>query len=85
MNKHCRKCDEIKPYADFYKNKARKDGLQVYCKPCHKKVAKINYKKNRKNWVETQKKYRRTEKFRKYHNDWAKKNIGAITNIAKNV
>lgn len=32
--KYCPKCGETKPFSDFYKNKARTDGLTAYCKPC---------------------------------------------------
>lgn len=37
--KHCFKCDNNLPFDSFYKNKARKDGLQTYCKNC---MAKVN-------------------------------------------
>jgi len=32
--KHCSKCNTTKPVSEFYKNRAREDGLQTYCKPC---------------------------------------------------
>lgn len=34
--KHCHNCQTTKPISDFYKNKAKKDGLQTQCKPCMK-------------------------------------------------
>ncbi|WP_226640036.1 HNH endonuclease [Bacillus tropicus] len=34
MNKKCSKCHEIKSVIEFHKNKARKDGLEAYCKIC---------------------------------------------------
>ena len=34
--KHCKHCDVVKPTDEFYKNKARKDGLAVYCRPCER-------------------------------------------------
>ena len=37
--KHCFKCNNNLKYNYFYKNKARKDGLQTYCKKC---MAKVN-------------------------------------------
>ena len=33
-NKYCAKCDQVKPLEEYYKNKARKDGVAVYCKIC---------------------------------------------------
>ncbi len=34
MTKKCSKCKEDKNLTDFHKNKSKKDGLQIYCKPC---------------------------------------------------
>lgn len=34
--KTCSKCQEKKPYEDFHKNKATKDGYQGWCKVCLK-------------------------------------------------
>lgn len=33
-NKKCTKCGRELPLTEFYKNKATKDGLNVYCKSC---------------------------------------------------
>ncbi|KKK61677.1 hypothetical protein LCGC14_3011900, partial [marine sediment metagenome] len=35
--KFCGKCEKNKKAGDFHKNKARKDGLQYYCKKCRRK------------------------------------------------
>ena len=32
--KYCPKCDTTKPVSEFFKNKARSDGLSGYCKVC---------------------------------------------------
>tara|TARA_R110000787_G_scaffold69319_1_gene154380 strand:- start:27 stop:464 length:438 start_codon:yes stop_codon:yes gene_type:complete len=32
--KHCNSCDTTKPLEGFHKNKKRKDGHAVHCKPC---------------------------------------------------
>lgn len=37
MEKKCFKCGELKPLADFYKNKRMKDGHVNKCKTCNKK------------------------------------------------
>ena len=36
MNKHCRKCDTVKPVEGFGTKKSAKDGLQSWCKSCKK-------------------------------------------------
>lgn len=38
--KHCNKCDGIKPIADFCKNIGAPDGYGYYCYECRKKVHK---------------------------------------------
>ena len=43
--KRCSRCGEEKPVEEFYKNKARYDGLDVYCKKC-KGVWNKEYNKN---------------------------------------
>ncbi|MET7331895.1 endonuclease VII domain-containing protein [Nonomuraea sp. NPDC005650] len=40
--KYCPRCAEIKPVADFGKNRSHKDGLTDYCKPCHNRVTREN-------------------------------------------
>src|SRR5919109_1949009 len=35
MKKYCPKCDTWKALAEFGKNRAKKDGRQTYCRPCH--------------------------------------------------
>lgn len=35
--KKCAHCKEVKPANQFYKQTSMKDGLNSYCKPCHKK------------------------------------------------
>ena len=38
--KTCPKCKQTKPFSDYYKDKSRKSGLQVYCKDCLRKKRK---------------------------------------------
>jgi hypothetical protein len=33
--KYCVKCKDTKPLFEYYKDKGRKDGVTVYCIPCH--------------------------------------------------
>ena len=44
MGKICTKCNEQKPYTQFYKEKANKDGHQRYCKNCSKQTNSKWYK-----------------------------------------
>jgi 5-methylcytosine-specific restriction endonuclease McrA len=44
--KRCSKCGEMKPFASFHKDRARKDGLQGRCKPCHIAAVSAAIRKN---------------------------------------
>jgi len=35
LTKRCCDCGETKPRSAYYKNKAKSDGLQTWCKSCH--------------------------------------------------
>jgi hypothetical protein len=57
--KQCSCCGETKPVGEFYKDKKRKDGFQIYCKSCLKSKANMYYKNNqdkekarKKKWTE---------------------------------
>lgn len=44
--KFCKKCNSLKLLDNFCKNKNRKDGLQIYCRPCMKETCRPSrYKK----------------------------------------
>jgi len=45
--KLCVKCNIVKPFSCFGKNKLRPDGLQIYCKSCVREYHKEYYWKNR--------------------------------------
>ena len=70
MSKYCNRCDTIKSYEAFYKNKRKKDGLQGYCKSCMKKENQVNYKKHKKSWDKRSKEYRKTDNWKKYHREY---------------
>lgn len=68
--KKCNKCDEVKPFSDFNKDKSRKDGHRSICRLCgqiyneeNKEKRKENtrkyYQDNKENLKEKQKKYRK--------------------------
>lgn len=43
----CTKCNEEKPVGEFYKDKARSNGLTSACRSCHKEVRDENRERNR--------------------------------------
>lgn len=44
--KYCPRCEEIKAIDEFGRNRAEKDGLTAYCKPCHTQAMRENRIKN---------------------------------------
>ena len=38
--KTCPQCKQTKPFSDYSKDRAKRDGLQVYCKDCKKEYAR---------------------------------------------
>ena len=44
--KRCPSCNAYKPISDFPRNRASKDGLATYCKPCHNRICADNRKKH---------------------------------------
>jgi hypothetical protein len=53
--KTCSKCNELKPFGMFGKNKSRKDGYEYWCKIC----LSTYYKKNEynKKWLQSNPEY----------------------------
>lgn len=45
--KTCKKCEETKDYSDFFKDKSKKDGFDIYCKECNKIRKSQYYLKNK--------------------------------------
>ena len=46
--KRCSKCKKWKDESEFFKNRARKDGLKSRCKDCDKAYRRKRYRKNGK-------------------------------------
>ena len=70
--KKCTKCKKIKKETQFWKNKARKDGLNNWCKSC----AKIYEQANSNQIAKNKKKYREQnrEKIKEQKQKWNEKN-----------
>ncbi len=49
--KRCSTCGEVKPLSDFNKKSSTKDGLERYCKPCHKHRNKKHYTSNKQSYI----------------------------------
>jgi Recombination endonuclease VII len=45
--KVCTRCKVVKPCSEFHVNRAKNDGLAIYCKPCMNGMTRRHYKKNR--------------------------------------
>ena len=58
LTKVCPKCGRELPLNEFYKNKTRKDGLQIYCKECQKESDKLYRENHTDDISKYQKEYR---------------------------
>jgi len=75
-DKRCPKCCILKPLSEFHKDKARYDGVTVYCKRCEGERNRERYHENMEKERLRNKKWRENnkEKNRKRCREWAKKN-----------
>jgi hypothetical protein len=68
--KFCTKCETEKPFTEFNKNKRQNDGLQNYCKICHKEYVQQNKQQLQiyyQDWLENNREIRNlsNQKYRK--------------------
>ncbi len=49
--KHCTKCNTLKSFDEFAKNKKKKDGYQTSCKSCTAEYKKTYYSENRESII----------------------------------
>jgi len=56
--KWCSKCDTVKPFENFYKNRTAHDGVQGICKECSSEYFKEYSKENRELKAELHRKWR---------------------------
>jgi len=57
ITKQCKKCGEIKPLSEFYKNKNYNDGYSTKCKKCFSAYARRRYAANREKLQEAGRRY----------------------------
>ena len=46
--RYCNKCNQTLPIDSFYRNAAKKDGYEIYCKKCRKKYINERYRNDTK-------------------------------------
>ena len=44
-HKHCRRCDQVKPFSEWHRNARQSDGLASYCKECRKHLGRLGHLK----------------------------------------
>ena len=78
--KKCSKCKEVKVLTEFCKDKSRKDGLNIYCKPCKRKGQRVYRENNPEKVRERQRVYRENnlEKVRERKRTWKKNNLEKV-------
>lgn len=67
MGKFCARCKEEKDFINYTKNKSRKDGHSVYCKPCSKIISVEQgevRKKTRYKWEHSPENWERRKKYK---------------------
>jgi hypothetical protein len=57
--KQCCRCKQDKPLTEFNKKSANPDGLERYCKECHRAKNKKHYEANKAKYVEQSMRYRK--------------------------
>lgn len=83
--KVCTKCGDEKPFEEFHKDKAGRDGHRPECKPCKRKLDQAWNQRTAKQRAKVKKKYRQEnkEKIRAYNNEYRKKNPEKVREIKK--
>jgi hypothetical protein len=56
-SKLCRSCGSLKPAAEFNKNKWKSDGLQHYCRDCHRKSVVDSQRRHRESFLRRSRRY----------------------------
>jgi 5-methylcytosine-specific restriction endonuclease McrA len=61
-NKHCPKCDTVKPISEFRPRRDRKSGYESWCIPCFTAYRKERYLKNHDQEIKIRRRYYSTHK-----------------------
>lgn len=57
--KQCCRCKESKPLTEYNKKSANADGLERYCKDCHRSKNRNHYNTNKQRYIDQALKYKR--------------------------
>jgi hypothetical protein len=78
--KHCAKCNTTKDESEFYSNRAKADGLHIYCKECSKKAKNEWRAKNPEKVYAYDKQWQEANKDKKSKNykNWQQNNRGTV-------
>lgn len=71
MSKTCVKCNKTKPYEEYHKNKAKKDGYLNVCKPC-RKLEQQEYRKTVKGKARDRKYNNSSKRYTALYSYWDK-------------
>lgn len=80
--KTCTRCGIEKPFSEFVKRRASRDGLNIYCKECHNKLNKKWATDNPEKNKESKKKWQKNnpERFKESIEKWRKNNPKKYSN-----
>jgi 5-methylcytosine-specific restriction endonuclease McrA len=75
-SKLCSKCGVEKSFSDFHKNKARRDGIETYCKECNNARLRKAYVNNSSEKIKKTRAYHlnNPEWSKSYQHDWHQQN-----------
>ena len=59
LTKYCRRCGNVLNVENFNKNKAKKDGLNSFCRQCSKDYLKEHYKRNKRYYIDKAEKHKK--------------------------
>jgi hypothetical protein len=84
-HKECPDCHTVKPESDFGKNRAMRDGLQFYCRPCMAAQVAQWRKRNPDKERNNQARYYRTHKkiYAERRNRWRRERVAQLVAMLK--
>jgi hypothetical protein len=78
--KRCKRCGELKPYSDFYREKGCRDGHRPECKQCNLAARKAKYQENPAKEIARVRAWRRKhrEEFNEYQREYRSRRAAEI-------